>query len=61
MDGLTFCIPFLREREEYLQTSIFNNKSVTHERTVNGHCKIKNWRSKTILEYRTLVEGKRHG
>lgn len=60
MDGLTFCIPFLSEREEYLQTSIFSDKGISDERTANGHCRIKNWRSKTILEYRTLVEGKRH-
>jgi hypothetical protein len=61
MDGLTFAIPFSELREEYQQMSLFENLEDLKEKPKDKYCKIKNWRSNIILEYRTLLEGRKNG
>jgi len=61
MDGLTFSIPFSELREEYQQISLFSNLEDLNEKPEQKYCKIKNWRSNIILEYRTLLEGRNYG
>lgn len=61
MDGLTFSIPFSELREEYQQMSLFENLEDLKEKPEDKYCKIKNWRSNIILEYRTLLEGRKNG
>lgn len=61
MDGLTFSIPFSELREEYQQMSLFENLEDLKEKPEHRYCKIKNWRSNIILEYRTLLEGRKNG
>lgn len=61
MDGLTFAIPFSELREEYQQMSLFENLEDLKEKPEDKYCKIKNWRSNIILEYRTLLEGRKNG
>lgn len=61
MDGLIFSIPYSERRETYRQISLFDDFEDLNEEKKNNYCKIKNWRSNTILEYRSLLEVKKHG
>lgn len=61
MDGLIFSIPFSEKQEDYQQMSLFDTFEDLNEERENKYCKIKNWRSNTILEYRTLLEVEEYG
>lgn len=61
MDGLTFTIPFSEGSEEYRQISLFESLDSLEERLKPKYCKIKDWRSKVIVEYRNLLKGRRYG
>lgn len=60
MNGITFCTPFSEYKEESVQRSLFGYSDELEEKMGIKFCKIKNWRSKTIVEYRNLVEGKNY-
>jgi len=51
MDGLTKAVPVCEEREFYEQMTLFE------EQKERVFCKIKDWRSKKIVEYISLLEG----
>ncbi|NLM05204.1 MAG: restriction endonuclease subunit M [Clostridiales bacterium] len=57
MDGITFTIPFSETRNNYEQISFFDYIEDQNNNLNNKYCKIKNWRSNTIIEYRSLVKG----
>ena len=57
MDGITFTIPFSEIRNNYEQISFFDYIEDQNNNLNNKYCKIKNWRSNTIIEYRSLVKG----
>lgn len=61
MDGLTFSIPLSEERDEYKQISFFDSLEDLSKRPEPKYCKIKNWRSNIIIEYRSMMEGKKYG
>lgn len=61
MDGLTFAVPLSEDREEYRQISLFDSLDAVDKKPEPKYCKIKNWRSNIIIEYRSMVEGKKHG
>ena len=50
MDGKKFTVPFESTPTQYTQLSIFDN-DVKEER----YCKIKDWRSKKVLTYVSLI------
>ncbi len=54
MDGLTNKIPFSNEATDYTQLLLFESPEVSKDKTVNKYCKIKNWESGAIIEYRTF-------
>lgn len=61
MDGLTFSVPLSENREEYEQISLFDSFEDFSKKPEPKYCKIKNWRSNIIIEYRSMVEGKKYG
>lgn len=61
MDGLTFAVPLSEDREEYRQISLFDSLDAVDKKTEPKYCKIKNWRSNIIIEYRSMVEGRKYG
>lgn len=61
MDGLTYSIPFSTDIKETHQMSFFDDVDDFNDKRIKKYCKIKNWRSKVILEYRSLLEGKSYG
>lgn len=61
MDGLTFSIPLSKEREAYQQISLFDSLEDLNKKSNTNYCKINNWRSNIIIEYRSIMEGKNHG
>lgn len=58
MDGLTYTVPLSENIDDYIQTSLFDNLEIKVE---PKYCKIKNWRSNKIIEYRHIMEGRHHG
>lgn len=61
MDGLTSSIPLSEERDEYKQISLFDSLEDLNKKPELKYCKIKNWRSNIIIEYRSMMEGKKYG
>lgn len=63
MDGMTYTLPYGKEIETTNQTSLFDDSDIEdyteEQKILSRPCKIKDWRSKVILEYRTLVKGAR--
>ena len=66
MDGMTCTIPYGKVREKPDQTSLFgeiddfDDRPGSQDKTFSKLCRIKDWRSKVILEYKSLVrEAKR--
>ncbi len=57
MDGLTYTIPLQEEHDYNLQLLLFENSEVSNQKRKHRYCKIKNWKTGDILEYRTLVGG----
>lgn len=55
MDGLTFSVPFSEDREEYKQISFFEFFEEFSVKSEPRYCKIKNWRSNAIFEYRSML------
>jgi len=56
MDGITCAVPLCDRRKLMEQLSLFDSNEILGEKTF---CKIKNWRSKVILEYRSLLKGEK--
>ncbi|PMC34644.1 restriction endonuclease subunit M [Bacillus sp. UMB0899] len=54
MDGITNTVPLCDKRKWMEQISIFDSLEDIPDRK---YCKIKDWRSKVIVEYRLLLEG----
>lgn len=52
MDGITFTVPLYEDREKTEQLMIFDCEDIN---LVSKYCKIKDWRSKIIVEYRSLM------
>lgn len=61
MDGLNFSVPLSENREEYEQISIFDSFEDINKKLEPKYCIIKNWRSNIIIEYRSMMEGKKYG
>lgn len=61
MDGLTFSVALSENREEYQQTSLFDSFEDFNKKLEPKYCKIKNWRSNIIIEYRSMMEGRKYG
>ena len=61
MDGLTFSIPLSENREEYEQISLFDRFEDFNKKLEPKYCKIKNWRSNIIIEYRSMMEERKYG
>ena len=64
MDGMTYTIPYGKAIEKTNQTQLFNvvdldDRSELQDKAFSKLCRIKDWRSKVILEYKSLVEGAR--
>ena len=62
MDGLTYGPPLCDIQEEMNQLSIFDfieSEFLTAQKPAKSRCKIKDWRSKVIVEYYSLVKGER--
>lgn len=53
MDGLKDTVPFGVPEDEFIQLSLFEMQ----EENKPVYCKIKDWRSKVILEYRSMKKG----
>lgn len=58
MDGLTFSVPLSENREEYEQISLFDSFEDFNKKLEPKYCKIKNWRSNIIIEYRSMMKNK---
>lgn len=61
MDGMTYTIPYGEAGEMANQLSIFDNSNLDGQVDLKDEafsklCKIKDWRSKVILEYKSLVK-----
>lgn len=54
MDGITFTVPLSEIRAEIQQLTLFDYMEDLPE---TKYCKIKDWRSKVIVEYASLVKG----
>ena len=54
MDGLKFTVPLYKEREKLEQLELFE---IDGPSFIEQYCKIRDWRSKVVVEYRTLVTG----
>lgn len=52
MDGITFTVPLHEDREKIEQLMLFDCEDIN----ITQYCKIKDWRSKVIVEYRSLVQ-----
>lgn len=61
MDGLTFSVPLSENREEYEQISLFDSFEDFNKKLEPKYCKIKNWRSNIIIEYRSMMEERKYG
>lgn len=61
MDGLTFRIPLSDLKEDCLQLDLFETVEKHNKKQEIKYCKIKNWRSNIILEYRTLLRERKNG
>ena len=66
MDGMTYTIPYGKAREKSNQASLFDgiddfdDRPGSQDKAFSKLCRIKDWRSKVILEYKSLVrEAKR--
>lgn len=62
MDGLTYEPPHCDIQEEMKQLSLFNNietETLIVQKPAQSRCKIKDWRSKVIVEYYSLIKGER--
>ncbi|MEG2013518.1 MAG: restriction endonuclease subunit M [Anaerovoracaceae bacterium] len=57
MDGINYTVPLRAIGERVVQLSLFEDIAETIESINQSYCKIKDWRSKKIIEYITLVEG----
>lgn len=57
MDGITFTIPYGEARENLDQICLFDRGMEPLDECFSKLCKIKDWRSKVILEYKSLVKG----
>lgn len=60
MDGLTFSVPLSENREEYEQISLFDSFEDFNKKLEPKYCKIKNWRSNIIIEYRSMIEERKY-
>jgi len=61
MDGLTFTIPLSEEiDDDYMQITLDDYLSGDAKKREPNFCKIKDWRSGKIVEYRSLIEGNRY-
>ena len=61
MDGLTFSVPLSENREEYEQISLFDSFEDFNKKLEPKYCKIKNWRSNIVIEYRSMMEERKYG
>lgn len=61
MDGLIFSVPLSENREEYEQISLFDRFEDSSKKLEPKYCKIKNWRSSIIIEYRSMMEERKYG
>ena len=62
MDGLTYGPPLCDIQEEMNQLSLFDfieTETLIVQKPAQSRCKIKDWRSKVIVEYYSLVKGER--
>ena len=62
MDGLTYGPPLCDIQEEMNQLSLFDfieTETLIVQKPAQSRCKIKDWRSKVIVEYCSLVKGER--
>ncbi len=62
MDGLTYGPPLCDVQEEMSQLSLFDfmeSNTLIEKKPVQSRCKVKDWRSKVIVEYYSLVKGER--
>jgi hypothetical protein len=57
MDGITFTVPLCDLRGWYRQLSLFDSIENLHSDKEPKYCRIKDWRSKVIVEYKSLVGG----
>lgn len=57
MDGINYTVPLRAVGERVMQLSLFEDINKTIENLDRSFCKIKDWRSKTIMEYISLVKG----
>lgn len=60
MDGMTYTIPYAKAIEKTNQTQLFNvidldDGPESQDKAFSKLCRIKDWRSKVILEYKSLV------
>lgn len=58
MDGIGYTVPLKAIGERAVQLTFFEDAAENLEKISQSYCKIKDWRSKVIIEYITLVEGK---
>ncbi|MGL5257837.1 MAG: restriction endonuclease subunit M [Proteocatella sp.] len=58
MDGIGYTVPLKAIGERVVQLTFFEDTAENLEKISQSYCKIKDWRSKVIIEYITLVEGK---
>ena len=59
MDGITFTIPYGKAKDDCDQLSLFDCGTEPLDEVFSKLCRIKDWRSKVILEYKSLVKGVR--
>lgn len=62
MDGLTYGPPLCDIQQEMQQLSLFDfieTETLIAQKTTKSRCKIKDWRSKVIVEYYALAKGER--
>ncbi|WIV13604.1 restriction endonuclease subunit M [Proteiniborus sp. MB09-C3] len=57
MDGITFSVPLCDMRCWFEQLTLFDNYGDINNEIEHKYCKIKDWRSRIIIEYRSLVGG----
>lgn len=54
MDGMTYTIPYSEKTETTIQLNIFIN---TPSKKTTQYCKIKDWRARKTIEYKSLIKG----
>lgn len=62
MDGLTYGPPLYDIQEDMSQLSLFDfieTETLIAKKPAQSRCKIKDWRSKVIVEYYSLIKGER--